>query len=151
MRLKSARRQGSTVIEFAIVGPVALFLLIGLLVGAMGTFRYQEVAYLARQASRYASVRGTRYATETGQPAASAQDIYNNAIVAQNVGLDLSQLTYSVTWNADNNPSHTQTTTSGQQVTVTNKVRVTITYQWIPEAYLGGITMTSTSETPMSN
>jgi Flp pilus assembly protein TadG len=150
MRLNSTPRRGATVVEFAIVGPVALFLLIGLVVAGMGTFRYQEVAYLARQASRYASVHGTRYASETGQPAATAQDVYNNAIAGQNVGLDLSQLNYSVTWNTDNSPSHTQTV-NGQQVNVTNKVRVTITYQWIPEAYFGGVTMTSTSETPMSN
>jgi Flp pilus assembly protein TadG len=150
MRLNSAHRRGATIVEFAIVGPIALFLLIGLLVGGMGIFRYQEVAYLSRQASRYASVHGTRYASETGQPAASAQDVYDNAIAGQNVGLDLSQLNYSISWNTDNNPSHTQTV-NGQQVSVTNKVRVTITYQWIPEAYCGGVTMTSTSETPMSN
>jgi Flp pilus assembly protein TadG len=150
MRLKSAQRRGSTLVEFAIVGPVAMFLLIGLLVGGMGIFRYQEVAYLSRQASRYASVHGTRSASETGQPAATTQDIYNNAIAGQNVGLDLSQLNYSITWNTDNSPSHTQTV-NGHTVTVTNKVRVTITYQWIPEAYLGGVFMTSTSETPMSN
>jgi hypothetical protein len=31
-----------------------------------------------------------------------------------------------------------------------NKVRVTVSYRWLPEAYLGGITLSSTAEMPMS-
>jgi Flp pilus assembly protein TadG len=150
MRLQPASRQGATVVEFALVGPVTLLLLIGLLVGGMGVFRYQEVATLAREASRYASVRGTGYQADTGNSAATAADVYNNAIAGQNVNLDLGQLQYSVTWGTDNRPFHTAVV-NGTVVPVTNTVTVTITYQWVPEAYLGGITLTSTSVTPMSN
>jgi Flp pilus assembly protein TadG len=149
MRLHTQSRRGATLVEFALVGPLTLLLMIGLLVGGMGIFRYQEVASLARMSSRYASVHGTQYQVDTGQPAATAQDIYNNVIVPQNVSLDLSQVQYSVTWNTDNRPYHT-VISNGNVVPVTNMVTVTITYQWIPEAYLGGITLTSTSVTPMS-
>jgi Flp pilus assembly protein TadG len=149
MRLHSESRRGATIVEFALVGPLTLLLMIGLLVGGMGIFRYQEVASITRMASRYASVHGTQYQQDTGQPAATAQDIYNNVIVPQNVSLDLSQVQYSVTWNTDNSPYHT-IIVNGNVVPVTNTVTVTITYQWIPEAYLGGITLTSTSVTPMS-
>src|SRR6266849_4475792 len=109
MRIKVAQRPGTTIVEFALVAPLTLLLLIGLVVGGMGIFRYQEVATLSRQASRYASVHGTQYQADTGQPAATATDIYNNAIAANNVNLDLSQLQYSVTWNPpnDNRPFHT--------------------------------------------
>ncbi len=151
MRLHSEFRRGAaTVVEFALVGPITFFLLISLLVGGMGIFRYQEVAGLARQASRYASVHGTGYALDTGNSPATANDVYTNAIAGQNVSLDLSKLQYSVTWNTTNAPYHTNTVNSSL-VQTTNTVTVTITYTWIPEAYLGGITMTSTSTTPMSN
>jgi Flp pilus assembly protein TadG len=129
---------------------VALLLVVGLIVGAYGIFRYQQMASLARQAARYASVRGTQYATDTGNPAATPTDIYNNVIAPNTVGLDLGQLTYSVTWNTSNQPYHT-ILVNGNVVGVTNTVTVTITYQWIPEAFLGGVTLSSTSVMPMSN
>jgi Flp pilus assembly protein TadG len=150
MRPSALPRRGATVVEFAVVGPIILFLLIALVVGGMGVFRYLEVAALARESARYASVHGTQYQKDTGQTAATAQDIYNNVIVAQNVSLDLSQLNYSVTWNTDNRPYHTQVV-NGSVVPVTNTVQVRITYQWIPEIYLGGVTLTSTAVTPMAN
>jgi hypothetical protein len=39
---------------------------------------------------------------------------------------------------------------NNQVVPVTNLVTVTVTYLWIPEAFLGGITISSTSVMPMS-
>jgi Flp pilus assembly protein TadG len=121
MRLYSDRRRGATVLECAIVYPVTFLLLLGILIGGMGVFRYQEVASIAREASRWASVHGKQYATETGKPAATATDVYNNVIVPKAVSLDLSRLTYSVTWNKDNNPYYTQIV-NGNVVPVTNTV-----------------------------
>ncbi len=54
-------------------------------------------------------------------------------------------LTYSVTWNSSNSQFHT---VSGNKVA--NTVTVTVTYHWIPEAFLGGITLSSTSVCVMS-
>jgi hypothetical protein len=124
-------------------------LLLGLLIGGMGVFRYQEMASLAREGSRWASVHGTGYQKDTGKPAATQQDV-QNYIIAKGVSLDLSQLNCWVTWNTDNHPYHTKFV-NGQVVAVTNTVKVTITYYWIPEAFLGGLTLTSTSESAMSN
>jgi Flp pilus assembly protein TadG len=137
-------------VEFAIVGSVTLLILLGLLVGSFGIFHYQQVARLARDASRWASVHGTEYAKDTKKPAATAQDVYNQVIAPNATGLDPNQLTYLVTWNTSNSPSHT-TTVNGQQVIVANTVTVTITYNWIPEAFLGGITLNSTSVSVMSH
>src|SRR5258708_3477681 len=67
-------RHGATLVEFAIVGPVTFMLLIGLMVAGMGIFRYQEVAHMAREASRYASVHGSQYASDTGNTAAAPDD-----------------------------------------------------------------------------
>jgi Flp pilus assembly protein TadG len=149
MNLRYHCRQATTMVEFAVVGSITMLILIGLLVGGLGIFRYQQVARLARDSSRWASVHGTQYANDTNNPAATPTDVYNQVIVPNATGLDLNQLTYSVTWDASNSPYHTATV-NGQQVKVANTVTVTITYTWIPEAYLGGITMTSTSVTVMS-
>jgi Flp pilus assembly protein TadG len=149
MRLLHRRRAVATTIEFALVGSVTFLLILGLLIGGMGIFRYQQVANLARDGSRWASVHGTQYAKDTKNTAATDTDVYNNAIKPYAAGLDTSKLTYSVSWNTSNDPYHT-TTVNGVQVQVANTVTVTVTYQWVPEAYLGGITLSSTSISVMS-
>ena len=149
MRLRNPPRRGASAVEAAIVYPVALFFVLGLVVGAMGVFRYQETAALAREAARYASVHGASYAQATGKSAATAQDVYNNAIAPKAVGLDPSKLTYSVTWNQSNKPQET-VIVNGNVTYVTNTVTVTVTYNWIPEVYLGGVTLTSTSVAQMA-
>jgi Flp pilus assembly protein TadG len=128
---------------------VTFLLLLGLLIGGMGIFRYQQIARLSRDAARWASVHGTQYATDTKNTAATATDVYTNAISPNAAGLDLNHLTYSVTWSTSNSPSHTATV-NNQQVSVANTVTVTINYTWVPEAYLGGITLSSTSTSVMS-
>jgi Flp pilus assembly protein TadG len=122
----------------AIVSSVAFLLLLGLIIGGMGVFRYQEVAALAREASRWASVHGAQYHQDTGKTAATASDVYTNAIQPNLAALDPAKLSYSVTWNPDNQPFD-------------STVTVTVSYQWFPELYLvGPITLTSTSTTKMS-
>jgi Flp pilus assembly protein TadG len=136
-------------VEFAIFGSVTFLMLLGLVVGGLGIFRYQQVSHLAREASRWASVHGTQYAAETGNTAATSTDVYNQIIAKDASLLNLSDLTYSVTWNTSNSPYHT-TIVNNTLVPVTNTVTVTITYQWLPEAYFGKHTFTSTSVTPMA-
>jgi hypothetical protein len=143
-------RTATTAVECAIVYPAVLFLLLALIIGAMGIFRYQEVAALAREASRYAACHGGLYAKENNTSAASPSDIYNNVIVPRAVSLDLNQLSYSVIWNTNNYPYHTIVNSNGDILPVQNTVTVTLSYHWIPEAYLGGVTLTSTSVMPMS-
>ena len=41
-------RNGVAAVEFAVTSGVTLFLIIGLIVGGLGVYRYQEVAHLAR-------------------------------------------------------------------------------------------------------
>jgi Flp pilus assembly protein TadG len=149
MRVKRHERRGVTAVECAIVYPPVLLLVIGLIVGALGVFRYQEVASLARRASRYAAVHGTQYAQDTRNPAPTPTDIYNTAVQPYAVSLDQSKLSYSVTYNRDNSPYYT-TVIDGRVVATANIVTVTINYQWIPEAFLGGVTLTSTSSNPMA-
>jgi Flp pilus assembly protein TadG len=129
-------RPGTHTLECAVIFPALFLLLLGLLVGGLGVFRYQEVASLAREGARYASVHGATYESTTGRPAATGVDVFNNAISPRAVILDPAKLHYSVTWNPDNKQGST--------------VTVQVSYDWVPEAYLGGITLSSTSTMPMS-
>jgi len=149
MGLRRNARRGATLVEFAIVAPLTFLLVIGLLVGGLGILHTQQLAMLARESSRWASVHGTEYAAATGKTAATPQDIYDHAIKPYAVGLDSSHLTYSVTWNTSNSPAHSETV-DGKSVRVSNTVTVQVNYNWIPEAYLGGINLSSSSTSVMS-
>jgi hypothetical protein len=138
------------VVEGAIVYPVVLLLLLGLLIGAAGIFRYSELASLTREAARYASVHGGQYAQEMKVTAPTPADIYTNVVLPRAASLDSSKLTYSITYNSSNFPYHTTLDASNDVVPIQNSVTVTLTYQWLPELFLGGITLSSTSVMPMT-
>jgi len=143
------RRRGVVSVEAAVVFPVTLLILLGLVVGGMGIFRYQQVAWLAREGARYASVRGTEYKKDvSGAQAATAQSVYDNAILPNATAMDPSRLGYSVTWNQNNSP---YTVTTDFERPVGNTVSVTVTYTWMPEIFfIGPITLSSTSTLPMA-
>ena len=142
------RRCGSVAAESVVVVPSLLFLILATVVGGYGVFRYQQIALLAREGARYASVHGGQYQLETGNPAATSQDVYNNAIVPYAVNLDLSQLSCTVFWTANNMP---YSVNSDYEAPTNNTVTVTVYYKWFPEVYLvGPIVLSSTSIVPMS-
>jgi hypothetical protein len=138
------------VVECAFVYPAFFLLVLGLLVGAAGIFRYSQLASLTRETARYASVHGAQYAKEMKVTAPTPADLYNNVVLAREVGFDTSQLNYSITYSTDNSPFHTTLDANNNVIPIQNTVTVTLTYQWLPEAYLGGITLSSTSVMPMS-
>jgi Flp pilus assembly protein TadG len=142
-------------VEYAVVCPVTFLLLLGLLVGGTGVFRYQEVASLAREGARWAAVHGGQSAREANPnnpnpPLTSATDIYQNAVSPAAVSLDPAQLSCTAAWaNANEMPTYLDYSQNPPQWR-TNTVTVTVTYQWIPELYLGGITLSSTSVEPVT-
>jgi hypothetical protein len=138
------------VVECAFVYPVVFLVVLGLLVGAAGIFRYSQLASLSREAARYASVHGAQYAQEMKVTAPAPADIYNTAVLPKAAGFDTSQLSYSITYNTSNSPFHTTLDSSNNVIPIQNTVTVKLTYQWVPEAYLGGVTLSSTSVMPMS-
>jgi len=150
MRRAPQRRCGATVVECAVVYPVFFLLVLGMLVGAAGIFRYSQLASLTREAARYASVHGGQYAQEMNVTAPAPADIYNNVILQMAAGFDTSQLSYSITYDTSNMPYHTTLDASKNVIPIQNTVKVTLTYRWVPEAYLGGVTLSSTSVMPMS-
>ncbi|HWG41906.1 MAG TPA: TadE/TadG family type IV pilus assembly protein [Gemmataceae bacterium] len=143
-----SRRAGFAATESIVILPILMLLIIGTVVGGYGVFRYQQIAMLAREGARYASVHGGQYQQDTGNTSATAQDVYNNGIAPYATNLDRSQLTYSVSWNSGNTPY----SMSGEYEKPTgNTVTVTINYNWVPELYLvGPITLSSTSTVPMA-
>jgi Flp pilus assembly protein TadG len=150
MRRAPQRRSGATVVEAAFVYPVLFLLVLGLLVGAGGIFRYSQLASLAREGARYASVHGTQYADEMGVAAPTPDQIFNNVIAPMAVGFDTTAMGYSITYNTSNSPYYTVLDSNNNVVPVQNTVTVTLTYLWLPETFWGGITLTSTSVMPMS-
>jgi len=150
MRRAPQRRPGATVVECAFVYPAVFLVVLGLLVGAAGMFRYSQLASLTREAARYASVHGGQYAQEMKVTAPAPADIYNNVVLPRAEGFDTSHLSYSVTYGSTNMPFHTILDSNNNVIPVQNTVTVTLTYQWVPEAYLGGVTLSSTSVMPMS-
>ena len=133
-------------LENALVLPILILVVSGIIMIGLLIFRYQQVAMLAREGARYASVHGAQYQADstTGEKAASAADVYNNAILPMAVGMDTSILTYSVTWSDSGKSPVVASTTSdppGQPVGTT--VTVTVSYVW------SGVTVSSTSVMPM--
>src|SRR5262245_31296318 len=88
-------RRGATVVEFAITCPLALLLILGIAIGGLGVFRYQQIAHLAHVGARYASVHGGQYEAETGQTAATQQSV-KDYIVSQSIALGLGSTTMNV-------------------------------------------------------
>jgi Flp pilus assembly protein TadG len=143
-------RRGATLVELSIVLPVTFFLIMALVVGVLGVFRYQEVAALARAAGRYASTHGAQYRKDAGLAIGTAADwqadINTNAIQPGMVLLDPKLLTYQASWpdviNQAGKPDNWPAST----------VTVTISYQWFPELLLvGPYKLTSTSSMAITN
>ena len=149
-RLPHHRRQGTTVIECAIVLPVLFFVFLGLVIGTSGVFRYQEVATLAREGCRYGSTHGYQHRKDAGLEMGTADqwraDIYKNAIEPKIVGLDKSKLTVTITWpDVINQPGKPDNWPG-------SKLDVKVRYQWIPELlFVGPFYLESTSSMPITN
>jgi hypothetical protein len=147
---RTKNRSAATVVECAIVLPLTFGLILTLMVGATGVFRYQEVATLAREGARYGSTHGHQYRKDAGLPIGTSPDwtadIYQKAVQPNLVALDESRLTCQVNWpDVINQPGKPDNWPG-------SKVDVTITYQWIPEwGPFPSVNLTSTSSMPITN
>jgi Flp pilus assembly protein TadG len=145
-------------LETAIVLPVYLLVLLGLIVGGLGVFHYQQAACLAQEAARWASVRGRDYQADTNQPSPTTQQILQQ-VVPLAASMDTSQISLAVLW-INQGTSTTQSWDSApkdvksqnaQGDYVSNTVRATITYTWDPGLLFSPVTLSCTSEVPMAN
>jgi Flp pilus assembly protein TadG len=155
------KRRGALLVEGAVVYPLVLILIFMLIIGGMGVFRYQQVACLAREGARWAAVRGSDWRKETGIPSPTKNDILQQAVLPLGVGMATNNIGIQVTWidqvsgqslDWDAAPKHPMSVIASNNQGVSNRVRVTVTYQWIPQLFVAGpITLSSTCEIPMSS
>jgi Flp pilus assembly protein TadG len=152
-------RRGAVTLEAAIVYPLLLTLLLGAVVGGTGVFRYQQVACQARDASRWACVRGADRQKETGTACPTEDEIRCNAVLPLAAGMEPALLSVKVEWvdqatgtaYAWDQAPRSVRGVRADGTPVTNTVRVTVTYQWDPVLLPGGrVNLTSVSEVPMS-
>ncbi len=147
---QSTERSGATTVEAAFVLPLTFVLMLMMVVGSMGVFRYQEVATLAREGARYASTHGYQFRRDSGldlgTPEEWKDDIIDNAIRPQMIALDPNRVTFTVTWpDVINQPGKPDNWPG-------SKVDVTVSYDWVPEwGLVGPIRLTSTSSMPITN
>jgi Flp pilus assembly protein TadG len=136
------RRRGATLVEAALVYPIVILLTLGLIIAGLGVFRYHQIAALAREGARWASVRGAEYAKDRATTAATQANVRTYLVDNKAVGLDTSSTALQVVV--------TPSTVGARGSTV----NVTVTYSWVPEAfrvYIGNsISMASTSEMVVS-
>jgi Flp pilus assembly protein TadG len=155
----ASRRRAALALEAAFVYPVMFLLLLCLIVGGVGVLRYQQVACQAQEAARWASVRGSDWARDTKNTSPTQQDILNQAVAPLAAGMDLQSLSVQVQWvdqvtgkaTSWDSSGKAPTGTTASGATVSNSVRVTVTYLWAPSLFLARlINLTCTAEVPMS-
>ncbi len=125
------RRRGVVLLESGLVYSSAMMLILGTITIGLGVFRYQEMAWLAREGARWAAVHGPTYQSEQSKAAPTSSDVMSNAITPRMAILTQANLTCTLTM------------TSGVAT-------VTLNYNWTPEVYLSPITLRSTSVVPIS-
>ena len=152
-------RHGAITVEAAVVFPVFVVFLLGLIVGGMGVFCYQQVACQACEAARWASVRGGDYQRATDLPSPTQQQIFEQAVAPFMAGMDPAQIAIQVVWVDQgtgtaypwDSAAKDVLSINGQGEYVTNTVCVTINYQWTPNILgIGSISLSSICEIPMS-
>jgi Flp pilus assembly protein TadG len=146
LRPSRPRRPAATLVEAGLAFSVMFLLTLGTVIFAMGIYYYQQVASLAREGARWASVHGAQYAADTGNAMATQSTIQSNAIVPMAAGLDTSRLTTTASWDYS---SEAPVLDDSSGNVVTNYVTVTVSYSWRPLLYMNSMTLTSTSVMPM--
>jgi Flp pilus assembly protein TadG len=147
-RRSSRSNRGSALVEFAFLIPVIFALVFGIIDFGRAMYSYHFVSNAAREASRWASVRGS---TCTGFPSAcpaSSSDVANYVVSIAPAGIDSSssRLTVNPGWPAASTNPPVCASYSNHPGCV---VQVQITYQFnfiLPFLPSSGIPMTSTSQ-----
>ena len=88
---RGARQRGATIVEQALILPILLAIMFGIIDMSRALYSYSYVSYIARDATRWASVRSTNL---NGPPAPiSAADVTNYVKNVSGMGLDAARIT----------------------------------------------------------
>jgi Flp pilus assembly protein TadG len=102
-RRNTGRNRGGTLVESALVLSVFLLFTFGIMDFGRLLYAYNFCSFAARDATRYASVRGST----SGSPATSST--IQTFVTGLAVGLTSSSLTVTTSWSPDNTPGSTVT------------------------------------------
>ena len=122
---RRSRQSGATLVEQALVLPSILALFFGIVDMGRALYSYSYVSYIAREATRWASVRSTNL---NGPPAPiRASDVTTYVKNVSGMGLDASQITANTVWIAPANNSPLCATVQEKPGCV---VQVTVNYNF---------------------
>jgi Flp pilus assembly protein TadG len=146
-----ARERGSTMLESAVMISVLLVMLFGVIGFGNALYTYHFVSNTAREATRWASVRGNSCTggLSGGCPAADTDVTAYVQSLSTGIGLDPTKVTTTTTWVAPpNNLSicNAQPNSPGCVV----KVQVQYSFQFLFPLLPSGFTMQSTSQMVIS-
>lgn len=153
------RRDGAIAVETAIVLPLLFLVVIGIVAGGINVFHYQQVAGLAREGARYASVRGADFMKGENQNSPTQSQIVERAILARTIGMDPAAITVTVEWIDRGTGTVHPWDTAGKDVRsitasgeyVSNTVCVTVSYTAAYGVFGDPVTLRGTCEMPMSH
>ncbi len=147
MRVTRDKKRGSALVEFAFIVPLLFALVFGVIDFGRALYSYHFVSNAAREATRWASVRGWT-CTDLNNCRASASDIsaYVKSIAPLGIDTSSSRLSATTTWVAPpNNLAICNTYNNNPGCAV----QVQVNYQFkfvLPFLPTSGITMSSTSQ-----
>ena len=114
--MRRVREAGQSLVEFALVVPIFLILVFGVVDGVRAVFAYNTIANASREGARYAMVHGASSSSAVGPGNTSALTTYVQHYTG---GLGSSSVTITPTWPGGSN-------------TAGSKVKVDVQYHWRP-------------------
>lgn len=140
--------RGQAIVEFAMVGSVALMLLFGIVEIGRAMYTYHLVSNAARIGSRYAIVRGaTCSQTSPSGTCQATSDSIQTYVKSVSPGIDTSQLTVSTTYGTSDGCSDPTFESNLCLVTVTASYNFKFL---VPLVSSAAVTMSSTSKMVIS-
>lgn len=139
---RGARQRGATLVEQALILPILVALFFGIVDMGRALYSYSYVSYIARDATRWASVRTTNL---NGTPVTQA-DVTNYVKNVSGMGLDAARITATTNWIAPANETPLCTTVQKKPGCV---VQVTVNYNFkflFPFLPAGTLPMSSESQ-----
>ncbi len=146
--------EGSNIVEMAVVSSVMFAVLFGIVELSLALYTYNYVSDAAREASRYAIVRGSSCSvlTNCGVTGAKIQTYVQNLGYP---GMNAANTTVTTTWLSPSTTTPVTWTACGSQCNVPgNAVQVTVTYSFplsIPFVPKSTLSLHSTSQMVIAN
>jgi Flp pilus assembly protein TadG len=143
--------RGSGLVEYAVVFMILITMLLGIVEFGRALYAYHFVSSAAREATRYAMVRGCSTPT-TNCPTPATGDSIQTFVQNVPLGIDATQVTATTTWPVlPNSPAVCSTPNGYNAPGCTVQVQVTYVFNFIfPFVSNSSLTMTSTSQMVIS-